>query len=166
MVSAPVEVPLYVTVLAAAAIALAYYVVRLRDLVYASIALAVLGSMTAGIIALEGFPLVAAYLVLVYVGAAVMFIIITISMLGPSGREEVDTFKGLVTGAAIGAMAILALIAMGLYNIVYVTPSPVGTAEAAQEALRRYLPVLALIFVGQAATIVEAIAISRRGEGQ
>lgn len=157
-----VDLPLFVAVMGAAAIASSYLVIKSRDLVYASISLAVLGSLTAAVLALLGLGVVAAYLVLVYVGAAVMFIIITISMLGPTQPEQQDVMKGLISAASVATFILLVVVAMRLYDL-YAVPSPISVQLAASEALRRYLPVLALIFIGQAATVVEAIAIARRG---
>jgi NADH-quinone oxidoreductase subunit J len=65
-----------------------YLVIRVRDLVYASLALALLGLVNAMLIALLGFSVVAAFLVIVYVGAAVMFIIVSVSMLGGEARRS------------------------------------------------------------------------------
>jgi len=93
------DLPLFVAVMGVAAVASAYLVIRARDLVYASVALAVLGSLTASILALLGLGIVAAYIVLVYVGAAVMFIIITISMLGPTGMEEQEAMRGVIVAS-------------------------------------------------------------------
>ncbi len=157
-----VDLPLFVAVMGAAAVASSYLVVRSRDLVYASVSLAVLGSLTAAVLALLGLGIVAAYLVLVYVGAAVMFIIITISMLGPSHAEQQDVMKGLISATSVAAFVIIAMAVLRLYNL-YAVPAPISVQVAASEALKRYLPVLALIFIGQAATVVEAIAIARRG---
>lgn len=157
-----VDLPLFVAVMGAAAIASSYLVIKSRDLVYASISLAVLGSLTAAVLALLGLEVVAAYLVLVYVGAAVMFIIITISMLGPTQPEQQDAMKGLISAASVATFILLVVVALRLYNL-YAVPGPISVQLAASEALRRYLPVLALIFIGQAATVVEAIAIARRG---
>ncbi len=159
---APIEMPLFVGVMAVAAAIAAYYVIKLKDMIYASISLALLGSLTAALIALAGFPIVAAYLVLVYVGAAVMFLIITISMLGLRGSEERDTFRGIIAAAAVFTLVIAIAFSSKLYNF-YVLPYSVSAQQAASRLLSRYLLVLALIFVGQATTIVEAISIARRG---
>ncbi|MGC9072141.1 MAG: NADH-quinone oxidoreductase subunit J family protein [Acidilobus sp.] len=158
------DLPLFVAVMGAAAMVSSYLVVKTKDLVYASVSLAVLGSLTAAVLALLGLGVVAAYIVLVYVGAAVMFIIITISMLGPSGREEYDTFKGVISATVVGMFVLLLVFSLKLYDL-YAVPTYLSVQVAASEALRRYLPVLALIFIGQAVTVVEAIAIARKGEG-
>jgi len=157
------DLPLFVAVMGVAAVASAYLVIRARDLVYASVALAVLGSLTASILALLGLGIVAAYIVLVYVGAAVMFIIITISMLGPTGMEGQEAMRGVIVASSVAVFVLILVFGLKLYDL-YAVPASVSVQLAASEALSKYLPVLALIFIGQAATIVEAIAIARRGE--
>ncbi|MGC9112010.1 NADH-quinone oxidoreductase subunit J family protein [Acidilobus sp.] len=157
-----IDLPLYTIVLSIMAIASAILVVRLKGLVYASITLAILGSFTAALLAVAGFGLVSAYLVLVYVGAAVMFIVISISMIGPQGQESFDSFRGLTVAAALATFIIIVVIISELYRLFTVPPS-LSASAAAAGALKEYLPVLALIFIGQAATVVEAISIARRG---
>ncbi|ADL18784.1 NADH-quinone oxidoreductase subunit J [Acidilobus saccharovorans 345-15] len=157
-----IDLPLYAIVLSIMAIASAMLVVRLKDLVYASITLAILGSFTAALLAVAGFGLVSAYLVLVYVGAAVMFIVISISMIGPQGQESFDSFRGLTVAAALATFIITVVVISELYRLFTVPPS-LSASAAAAGALREYLPVLALIFIGQAATVVEAISIAKRG---
>ncbi len=161
MSSVSVDLPLYVAVLGIASIVSAIYVIKIKDLVYASIMLAVLGAFTAGLLSLAGFPIIGAYLVLVYVGAAVMFIIISISMLGPQSEEARDTFRGVVSATAAAMFLLVIIFYSGLYRL-YTTPEYVSASAAAAGALSNYLPVLALIFIGQAATVVEAISIARR----
>lgn len=158
-----IDLPLYAIVLSVMAIASAIFVIRLKDLVYASIMLAILGSFTAALLAIAGFGLVSAYLVLVYVGAAVMFIIISISMIGPQGQESFDSFRGLAVAAALATFVIIVVTVSGLYRLFTVPPS-LSVSAAAAGALKEYLPVLALIFIGQAATVVEAISIAKRGD--
>ncbi|AMD30457.1 NADH-quinone oxidoreductase subunit J [Acidilobus sp. 7A] len=158
-----VDLPLFAAVLSVMAIVAAYMVIRIKDLVYASVTLAVLGSLTAALLAVVGFGIIGAYLVLVYVGAAVMFIIISVSMIGPQREETREPFKGLVAAAAVTTLILVVVFALSLYRL-FIVPAPIQASQAAAGALHEYLPVLALIFVGQAATVVEAIAIAKRGE--
>lgn len=158
-----VDLPLFAAVLSVMAIVAAYMVIRIKDLVYASVTLAVLGSLTAALLAVVGFGIIGAYLVLVYVGAAVMFIIISVSMVGPQREETREPFRGLVAAAAVTTLILVVVFALSLYRL-FVVPAPIQASQAAAGALHEYLPVLALIFVGQAATVVEAIAIAKRGE--
>ncbi len=158
-----VDLPLFAAVLSVMAIVAAYMVIRIKDLVYASVTLAVLGSLTAALLAVVGFGIIGAYLVLVYVGAAVMFIIISVSMIGPQREETREPFRGLVAAVAVTTLILVVVFALSLYRL-FVVPAPIQASQAAAGALHEYLPVLALIFVGQAATVVEAIAIAKRGE--
>jgi NADH-quinone oxidoreductase subunit J len=141
----------------------AYLVVKSRDLVYASSALALLGIFNAIMIALLGYYLVAAFLVVVYVGAAVMFIIVTVSMLG--GRDtdqELDESRGYFTAGAVWAAFFLLVIAMGAY-MGYVRPSTVSVESVSSSLLIQHTPVIGILFIALAATLIEAIAIARRG---
>lgn len=139
-----------------------YLVVRSRDLVYASASLAVLGSLNAILIALLGYTLVAVFLIVVYVGAAVMFIIIVVSMLGGRGPETRDEYKGLFAGAAFATSSLLLVYAMNAY-LGYRAPGNIRVSDVATEMLSSHSFVIGLVFLALAATLVEAIAISRRG---
>ncbi len=91
-----------------------------------------------------------------------MFIVISISMIGPQGQESFDSFRGLTVAAALATFVITVVVISELYRLFTVPPS-LSASAAAAGALREYLPVLALIFIGQAATVVEAISIAKRG---
>ncbi len=145
------------------ALASAVAVVKLRDLVYASSSLAVLGVSTAVLAALLGYPVVAAFLVIVYVGAAVMFIIITVSMLGGGGRESRDEWRGLIAGSAIAAAAAAAFFLTGLPSE-FSKPSA-SLEDIASVLLGPMLPAVIVMIAGLAVTVVEAISVARRGGG-
>ncbi|MEB3851731.1 MAG: NADH-quinone oxidoreductase subunit J [Desulfurococcales archaeon] len=141
----------------------AYYVIAARDLVYASVALALLGSLNAALIALLGYPIVAAFVVIVYVGAAVMFIIITISMLGGGGQEKREEFRGMFTSLALASTAFTVAVLSGIY-LAYKPPNTYSISQISQVLAGRYLPALGVVFIALAATLVEAITIARRAE--
>ncbi len=150
------------SLLIAAMIASSYYVIKTRDLVYASGALAVLGGLNAVFIALLGYGLVAAFLVIVYVGAAVMFIIISVSMLGGAPIETWEPERGVIPAAAVaGALGIIVL-SSGLYAAYTAPGAPIDLGSVASIIVDKYLVVIAVIFVALAATLIEAIAIARR----
>ncbi|AFZ71140.1 NADH:ubiquinone oxidoreductase subunit 6 (chain J) [Caldisphaera lagunensis DSM 15908] len=155
--------PIFALVLGVGSIISAYFVIKIKDLIYASSMLAVLASLIAALVALIGFGIVSAYLVLVYVGAAVMFIIIAISMVGVGRKESKEPFLGFVAGAAIAITIGIVILAGKFYNL-YSYPEYVTVTQAASGLLSHYLPVIALIIIAQAATLVEAISIARRGE--
>ena len=155
--------PYMAAILTGAMLVTAYYVVRHKDLVYSSIALALLGSMTAAFVALLGFGLVAAFIVVVYVGAAVMFIIMSISMLGGGGPEARSEAPGILAASGILAGLAVVLAATGLFKA-YARPGAYTVTEVAQVLLSKYSPVLWVLVVALAATLLEAIAVARRGE--
>ncbi|MDP8002673.1 MAG: NADH-quinone oxidoreductase subunit J family protein [Caldisphaera sp.] len=158
-----VSMPLFAIILGIASIVASYFVIKTKDLVYSSSMLAVLASIIAALLALIGYGIVAAFQVLIYVGAAVMFIIIAISMVGSRGRETKESFLGFIVGTSLAISIALILIGGRLYNL-YTYPSYVSPSQAAQGLLDHYFPVVALILIAQAATLVEAISISKRGD--
>ncbi len=140
----------------------AFLVVRGNDLVYSSSSLAVLGMLNALMIALLGYYLVASFLVVVYVGAAVMFIIITVSMIGgkePEGREE---SKGFFTAGILGSAMFLLLTSIAAY-LGFQRPGTIPASQVAVSILSGHEAVVGVILVALAATLIEAIAIARRG---
>jgi NADH-quinone oxidoreductase subunit J len=154
--------PLLASITGVLMIITAILIVRSDDLVYASASLAVLGILNAMLIALLGYSLVAAFLVIVYVGAAVMFIIITVSMIGGRSPEKRDEFKGLFTGALVASAAILLVGSLAAF-MGYTRPVKLTMADIAQTVLSSHADVIAVVLIALAATLVEAIAITRRG---
>ncbi len=140
----------------------AFLVVRGEDLVYSSSSLAVLGMLNALMIAILGYYLIAAFLVVVYVGAAVMFIIITVSMLGGKSPEPREEWKGFFTAGAVGT-AIFLLAATVTAYLGFTRPSSISSASVAGELLQGHEAVVGIILLALAATLVEAISIARRG---
>ncbi|MFP3401566.1 MAG: NADH-quinone oxidoreductase subunit J [Nitrososphaeria archaeon] len=151
-------------VMGLASLVAAYYVIRSKDLVYASSALAILGSMVAAELAILGLGIVSAFLIIVYVGAAVMFIIITVSLLGLRGDERRNSGVGVLVALLTAALWLGVALSAGIYGL-YVAPHPVGMTAAVGGLLSRYALVVALIVIAQAATLVEAISVARRGGG-
>ncbi|MEB3788138.1 MAG: NADH-quinone oxidoreductase subunit J [Desulfurococcales archaeon] len=147
--------------LAAGLIVLSYMIVRARDLVYASGALALLGLVNALLIALLGYTLVAAFLVVVYVGAAVMFIIVAVSMLGGGGEEDWNPLPGSLAAPAVAVTLLMILAGVAAYKA-YAPPGAVQASIVAEKLVTTYMPALLVIFVALAATIIEAFAIARR----
>jgi NADH-quinone oxidoreductase subunit J len=151
-------------VMGIASLIAAYYVVRAKDFVYASSALAVLGSIVAADLAIVGFGIVSAFLVVVYVGAAVMFIIITLSLLGLKEEGGRSSDRGVIVALLTAALWSGVALSAGVYGL-YVAPQPVSMTTAVGGLLSRYSLVVALIVIAQAATLVEAISVARRGRG-
>jgi len=155
-------VPLLAGIISVSMILSAYLVVRAKDLVYASGSLAILGIMNALLLALMGYSLIAAFLVVVYVGAAVMFIIISVSMLGGGKGEKRDEEKGLFAASSIAAVLALIAYTAGYYKS-YTRPTELAISSVSDFLASNYGVVLAIVFIALAATLVEAISIARRG---
>ncbi|MCE4600716.1 MAG: NADH-quinone oxidoreductase subunit J [Desulfurococcales archaeon] len=155
-------IPFFAAIVGTSMILAAYYTVRGKDLVYASGSLAILGILNAILVALLGYTLVAVFLVLVYVGAAVMFIIMSVSMLGGGGDEKRDEVYGAFAGASVAISLFLLLAGTGLYKA-FARPTHLSIARVSEILASDYGIVLVLLFVALAATLVEAISIARRG---
>ena len=147
--------------LALASIVVAFLTVTLRDLVYSSSLLAVLGSLVAAFLALLGYYLVAAFIVIVYVGAAVMFIVLTVSMLGGGGVEVRNNLRGALAASATLVALSVALLVLGIPSNVF--PVNVDVRVVSDSLLSDYALVLAVLLVALAATVIEGIAVARRG---
>lgn len=148
-------------VVALASIVVATLTVTLRDLVYSSSLLALLGSLTAALLALLGYYIVAVFTIIVYVGAAVMFIIITVSMLGGGGVEVRSNTRGVVVALATLTALIAAISTLGLPTAIF--PVSVDLRIVSDSLLSGYLIVLVVLLVALAATVIEGIAVARRG---
>ena len=140
----------------------AFAVTKLKDLVYSSVALSFVGLLNAAIVALLGFPVIAAFIVTVYVGAAVMFIILSVSMLGTNEAEPREEFRGSFVATLFGVGLAASAVAIDLIKT-YQKPGPHPLSAVSSILLSKYLVVLGVLFVALAATLVEAISIARRG---
>ena len=149
-----------ISVMAAAVVATSFLIVTSRDMVYASALLAVLGVINAILIGLLGFPIISIVIVIVYVGAAVMFMIIVISMLGGGGEEELRPLRGVMVATPVTAL-LGAVVAYSRLEDLYSKPGPVELSDVSSALLGDYLPVLIVLIVAMAATLVEAIAVAK-----
>ncbi|MCE4617424.1 MAG: NADH-quinone oxidoreductase subunit J [Desulfurococcales archaeon] len=138
----------------------AVYVVKGKDLLYSSVTLALTASLVALLVAFMGYTLIAAVQLIVYVGAAVMFIIISVSLLGAKDTSARNEVAGIVAG--LTTFVALSLYAYKLYPA-FTFVSNVNVDQLATVMLERYGLVIVLITVALAATIVEAISVAKRG---
>ncbi len=155
-------IPLLAAINGAFMLFISLLVVKGKDLVYASSSLAILGILNAIMIAFLGYYLIAAFLVIVYVGAAVMFIIITVSMMGGKAKEPVEESKGYFTAGAVGASLFLLVVAMSAY-LGFTKPETIKVTDVAASILGDHTFVVGVILLALAATLIEAIAIVRKG---
>ncbi len=147
------------TILSAFALYFAYLTVRGKDLVYSSVSLALTASMVSLIVAFMGYHLIAIVQLLVYVGAAVMFIIVSVSLLGAKETTVRNEYIGVTV--ALFTLSVLGLYINKLYTgFTFAKVPPVQTIS--DLLLSRYMSVLVLIIVALAATIIEAISLAKR----
>jgi NADH-quinone oxidoreductase subunit J len=157
-----VDVMLLLGVLVAiASVIVALLTVTLRDLVYSSSLLAVLGSLVAAFLALLGYYIVAAFIVIVYVGAAVMFIVLTVSMLGGGGVEARNNLRGALAASVTLVAFTVALITLGIPPGTF--PVNVDVRVVSDSLLSDYAVALVVLLVALAATVIEGISVARRG---
>lgn len=152
---------LLIVALSLLSILVSLLIVSVRDLVYASTLLAVLGGLTAAIAAMIGYYLVAAFIIIVYVGAAVMFIIVSVSMLGGGGIERRMISRGLTV--AVLSLAGLLLVTLREVRIEAEFPVSANVMTVSSELLETYLPLVVILVVALGATVIEAISVARRG---
>ncbi len=148
-------------IIALASVIVATLTVTLRDLVYSSSLLAVLGTLTAAFLALLGYYIVAAFIIIVYVGAAVMFIVLTVSMLGGGGQESRNNLRGFSIALVTLLVLSIALLTLGIPSNVF--PVGVDLKIVSDSLLSEYSIALIVLLIALAATVIEGIAVARRG---
>lgn len=79
-------------------IVLSLLIIKTKTLVYNAFILAGIALSVSALIAMLGFQVIAAIQIIVYVGAAVLFFIISLSMIGESKAESVDPAIPAVIG--------------------------------------------------------------------
>lgn len=144
--------------LAALTLTFGVIAVKARDSVYAALSLAFVGSSVAGLIALLGFGYLAAFHLMIYVGAAVIFITFTVLML----REPPAEFKEMKIPALLNALL------LGLAFYLAVSPLKPEEAkiyeslsEAASLIFGKYWFAFLILVYSLATVVIEAIAVAR-----
>lgn len=151
-----------VAVLGVLSIASSLMVVLARNLVYSAVYLSILGLLVASIIAVMGLPTIGVIHLLVYVGAGVLFIVMTISLV----REE---FEREVRRLRIPACVLAVVSSLPLVYIAYNAGGGVVRLEgrdyeAVASLLSGYVFLLLIVFLVAALTLSVSISIvARRG---
>ncbi len=131
-----------------------------KSLIYSSVFLALLGLANAAIFAMLGYYLVAFVQIVIYVGAAVLFIVISVSMF----REPLMTFRSWSFLCVVAAFAVLLVAAVALASSAfpgYITTVPVQ--QVVKLIIDNGFAVVILMFA-LSIGLVAAVAISRGGE--
>ena len=159
---------IYLTIsatLALLAIASAVYMLKTRSLVYAAYALALVGLFNAGLFALLGFALVAAIQVVIYIGAAVLFIILSYSLIGEV-PIEVLPIKRVVLPATLLFIAFFLFV----HHVVSILPGQTAAVSFPSELVidklvSEYATALIILFLVAGTSAIEAVVIAKREFG-
>ncbi|NPA04714.1 MAG: NADH-quinone oxidoreductase subunit J [Crenarchaeota archaeon] len=141
-------------------------IIAARRTFYSVFWLAGVGLAVAGFMALLGFTYLAAFHLIVYVGAAASFIAFTLLMLGEEAEAGEEAHDPRKLGLAVLLAAILWF---PVAHVVLRHPPLPGSVEwrsvASMLTERLWLPLLITV-VGLSAALVEAITLTRGGEGE
>ncbi|ACP35909.1 NADH-ubiquinone/plastoquinone oxidoreductase chain 6 [Sulfolobus islandicus Y.G.57.14] len=146
------------------AIAFSIYIVRAKNVFYGAVSLAFLGLSIAALIALEApstYGIYSVFHILLYVGATVTFLAISLVMFKDL---EVRIRRGSLGILAGGAVTLLFLITIFISNF-KVSPStlqPINFQILANDLLENYWFPLIILIVALLTTLIEAIALARR----
>ncbi len=137
-------------------------VLKSKSLVYAAVYLAFTASAAASIIALLGYTIVAVFQVAVYVGAAVLFIIIALTIIGGGEGEFMRRTKLSITASALASTSIIPLLVI---LAIHSRPEFMVKPDfySISKLLRSDFGALVVVFIALAALAVQAIALARRG---
>jgi len=152
--------------LAAFAIASAITIVKQKVVLYSAVALAFLGFSTAALIALlspSAYGIYSVFHVLLYVGATVTFIALTIVLF-----RGIDVKPSPSAGVALGVV-IAVLVAVVTAILIYpsvqassTVPPALSLTELANQLLEAYWFPIVVLIVGLITTVIEALALARR----
>ncbi len=155
-------VSLSVIASSAAAVAFSWLTVTHRSLIYSALFLSLLGLANAAIFFILGFILVAFMQIIIYVGAAVLFIIMSVSMM----KEPPKMYIG-VKYAALGAAAALAI---ALFLMLFagsrlsLAPISVSITSMVNYLVSYGYAGLIVLFIMLSIALLASIAIVRRDD--
>ncbi|MBW9141060.1 MAG: NADH-quinone oxidoreductase subunit J [Candidatus Aramenus sp.] len=146
------------------AMASAIFIVRARNVFYSAIALAFLGVSVAILIAdisPEAYSIYSAFHLLLYVGATVVFLSISLVMFkGIDVKEGRIPWSGLLSVIATAVIFIVILVTVG--NLPSISPKTVDLQSLAVEILQGYWFPAIILVIGLLTTVIEAISLARR----
>jgi NADH-quinone oxidoreductase subunit J len=158
----PVFVGLAVMTVGSAIIAL-----ETRELIYGAIGLGISMLGIAGFFLLLDAPFVAMFQIAVYVGAVVVLIIFTVMLVRTQALFSVKEDKGRKAGGIVLMLFIMGgagvvLLASGLNSSNSFTAPAVDFVAIGEEMLTYYSPVLIVLGLTLAGSIIAALALARR----
>jgi NADH-quinone oxidoreductase subunit J len=148
--------------LAAVAVASAILVVEHKSLIYSALFLAILGIANAALFVLLGFGFIALFFTSVYIGAAVTFILFSVTMFEEA--PKVETPVRIIALISVILVAVLLALGFGLHFTSGVQPSYIGFRDLAALLTEKYGFALVIAALTLITTLIEAITIARREE--
>ncbi|EZQ06982.1 MULTISPECIES: NADH-quinone oxidoreductase subunit J [Acidianus] len=152
------------SIFAISSVAASIFIVSSKNVFYSAISLAILGISIAADIALldpSSYSIYSVFHVLLYVGATVVFLSVSLVMFRGLDVREVRISWAPVVSLIVVAFVFVAVLA-SLSNVPPVEPKPVNLVVLAQDVLNTYWFPAFILIVGLLTTLVEAIALARR----
>ncbi|MEM0017646.1 MAG: NADH-quinone oxidoreductase subunit J [Candidatus Korarchaeum sp.] len=129
-----------------------------RSIVYSAFFLSMVGIANALLFSLLGFPIIALFHLIVYVGAAVTFILFSLVMM-----REVPTVEPGLKVAALSSLVLAALVLSRIFLSVSAQPSfYLEYRELTSILVERYWFALIVASFALVTTLIEAITLARR----
>ena len=135
-------------------------VIKHRSLVYAAFFLSIAGMANAVLFALLGYTFIALFHIAVYVGAAVTFILFSITMF-----KDVGPVEPRARGLAALSTILICLALIGLFYSGWNIPlevKPIPYMEMASYFLTSYWFTIIVATIALVTTLIEAITLARR----
>lgn len=150
------------SLLALASVIFAFLVVEQKSLVYSALCLGLLGIVNAGLFALLGYLIIALFHLIVYVGAAVTFILFSVTMF--KEVPDVETRMKALTLLMIPLVAIALFYIFRPYSNVAFAPKYFAYGEISSLFVKKYWFPLIVTALTLVTTLIEAITLARREE--
>ena len=145
------------------ALVFSIFVVISKNIVYGAIHLSLLGLVVAALIAMLGYPIVAILHIIIYVGAGVLFIIMSVSMIREVTERRVN--KPLSFLVALIVSSPLFYLAAVTENQGIPQPAYSDYAILSRYIAQNYWMPALLVFLSLSASLMAAVSITRaRGE--
>lgn len=138
-----------------------------RELIYAAIGLAISMLGIAGFFLLLDAPFVAMFQIAVYVGAVAVLIIFTVMLVRTQALFTTKEDKGRKAGGIMLMLFIMGglgamLLASGLNRSHSFSAPPVNFTAIGEQMLTYYAPVLIVLGLALAGSVIAALALARR----
>ncbi len=149
-------------VLAALSIVSAILVVEHKSLIYAALFLGILGMANAALFVMLGFNFIALFFVSVYVGAAVTFILFSVTMFQEAPKVERPV--RIIAFVSVVLTGILLVLVFFFHFTDGIQPTYVSYRDLARLLTEKYGFALIIAALTLVTTLIEGITIARREE--